>query len=237
MTDYIGPTGEEHEGAPAAKEALSLEAMCNFNFNLTKDSKKDSFNAQRLETKVLLKDAKITYYSTLLTALFRGSENKTVKMVAFMLVYVYYIIMFRNNSYLALFKMLKLARNAKLSGVERVLFIVNECYIVEKIQKGMNQGTGEGVVDYGTFVEGNHIQIQTEKLIEKTTLDIIMFWSWWKDTSELPVSKNYLLGIELTRNIEKIKRKYNELESKKLLTDYSKHLMYASFFKHMMSDV
>ena len=139
-----------------------------------------------METIVHLKDAKNIFYATLLTFLFKSSEHKTISMVSFSLVYTFYIIVFRKNSYLALFKILKLARNAKLSGVDRLLFIVNECYLIEKIVQDLNNTQGEdgSKIDYNTFVEGNHMQIQTEKLIEKTTLDLIMFWSQWKDTSE-----------------------------------------------------
>lgn len=107
-------------------------------------------------------------------------------------------------------------------------FSVSEYYLLELILMEFKKNTKEDI-DYSMFIKSNQMSQRLDWLFEDAALDIIQFWSLFKDENA-NVKKAYELGMQISGNIRQIREYTKTLEEKELIKDYNKYYYYAMFY-------
>ena len=113
-------------------------------------------------------------------------------------------------------------------------FAVSEYYLLELILQEFKT-TAKDDVDYSLFIKSNQMSQKLDWLFEDAALDIIKFWSIFKDENA-NVRSAYELGMQISVNIKQIREFTKSLEEKELIKDYNKYYYYAMFYQNLLSD-
>jgi len=121
-----------------------------------------------------------------------------------------------------------LSKSLKQSFFQKMTFSVSEYYLLELILMEFKKNTKEDI-DYSMFIKSNQMSQRLDWLFEDAALDIIQFWSLFKDENA-NVKKAYELGMQISGNIRQIREYTKTLEEKELIKDYNKYYYYAMFY-------
>ena len=127
-----------------------------------------------------------------------------------------------------------LSKSLKQSFFQRMTFAVSEYYLLELILQEFKKNTKEDI-DYSMFIKSNQMSQRLDWLFEDAALDIIQFWSLFKDENA-NVKKAYELGMQISGNIRQIREYTRTLEEKELIKDYNKYYYYAMFYQNLLND-
>lgn len=72
-------------------------------------------------------------------------------------------------------------------------------------------------------------------LFEDVAVDIIQFWSVFKEESA-NVRRAYDLGLQISSSVRQIREYTKSLEEKELIKDYNKYYYYAMFYQNLLND-
>ena len=170
-----------------------------------------------------------TYFFTrLLEMMFRQLEARTSKNISFNLIYIFFHYTYQHNLYLAIKTLVNLSKSLKQSFFQKMTFAVSEYYLLELILMEFKKNTKEDI-DYSLFIKSNQMSQRLDWLFEDAALDIIQFWSLFKDENA-NVRKAYELGMQISGNIRQIREYTKTLEEKELIKDYNKYYYYAMFY-------
>eukprot|EP00347_Sterkiella_histriomuscorum_P015925 403355164 len=163
------------------------------------------------------------------------NQNASSRNIEFELLYINFINQNLNKHFLAIFQLLRIhEQKQNLKFFDRLLFSVSEQIMLnEAITNFKNYFGG---FDYNLFIDSYQQAIELDNNYEKTTGEILEFWSKFKG-KEVLIQPIIDLGVKISKRINLIKRVTKRQEDTYAVRkDLGKYQLYAMFHLNMLYD-